>query len=119
MNGYLNISHLNSQSVKVLPMLCNHHSIVVRIVELYSGPVSPSSRSDLQAVPALAMLPDLKEMESIVNSFLDILFLKKSKLHEKENKLKRSKKQKSPSAFRVNYLQWLKSNKGNVEGIYY
>ena len=99
--------------------LCNHHSIVVRIVELYSGPVSPSSRRDLQAVPALAMLPDLKEMESIVNSFLDILFLKKSKLHEKENKLKRSKKQKSPSAFRVNYLQWLKSNKGNVERIYY
>ena len=59
------------------------------------------------------------DSESIVNSFLDILFLKKSKLHEKENKLKRSKKQKSPSAFRVNYLQWLESNKGNVEGIYY
>ena len=77
-----------------------------------SLPFKPKKQKQLQrrtlsALDATAFnkLPKIK-----AGRFLDILLFKKLKLKKKEKQVK-SKKAKAPSAFKVNYLHWLKNKK--------
>ena len=63
-------------------------------------------RRTLSALDATAFkVPKIKAAK-----ILDILLFKKLKLKKKEKQVK-SKKAKAPSAFKLNYLHWLKNKK--------